>query len=231
MSKSYTYTAQDNLEVMKDAVNYNSYQCDFIEKEIKKFNNKSVKILDFGAGLGTFAEVLRARGYKIDCVEKDKNQAKVLTASGYKVYSDISKVKTKYDIIYSLNVLEHIKDDSKALTSLRTCLSKNGRIVIFVPAFMVIFTKLDVKAEHYRRYKIKQIKELADNSSLNISDVKYCDPVGFILALIYRIIGGDGNLNYKTIGLFDKYLFPLSVSLEPIFKKVMGKNVLAIFYK
>ncbi|HUD06365.1 MAG TPA: class I SAM-dependent methyltransferase [Candidatus Saccharimonadales bacterium] len=229
MAKEYFYTAQDNLETMKDAVNYNRYQRDFIQREISKLKNKKVKILDFGAGIGTYADMLRELGHKIDCVEKGKVQAKILRQKKYKTHEDIKHVKTKYDVIYSLNVLEHIKDDKKILASLKDCLSKEGVIIIYVPAFMSIFSNLDVKAEHFRRYRIKDLKKLANQTNLELKRIKYCDPVGFMLAIVYRIIGGSGNLNPKTIGIFDKYLFPVSALSERIFKKMFGKNVLGVF--
>lgn len=231
MVREYSYNAQDNLETMKDAVNYNRYQRDFINREVGKIKRRDIKLLDFGAGIGTYADMLKELGHNVDCVEKDKAQAKILREKKYKVYDDIQEVKTKYDVIYALNVLEHIKDHGKILSSLKNCLNENGVIIIYVPAFMLIFTNLDVKAEHFRRYRINDLRKLAKNTNLKLVRVGYCDPVGFALALIYRIIGGNGNLNHKSVGIFDKYLFPVSVLLERVFRRILGKNVLGVFSK
>ncbi len=231
MVKEYSYEATDILEALKYAVKYSRYQCDFLEAEIKKFKQKTIRILDFGAGIGTYSDMLKDLGYTIDCVEKDPDMIKLLKKNHRNVYDDISKVKGKYDIIFSLNVLEHIKDDKKALVDLKGCLGDKGRIIIFVPAFNIIYNKLDKKSGHYRRYRKNDLEKLADNTKLQLVSVKYSEPIGFILAFIYRLIGGSDKLNPRSVSIYDKYLFPISVFLEPLTRRWFGKNILGIFTK
>lgn len=231
MSKAYVYSAQDNLETMLDAVNYNRFQRDFIQAEIRAVKKKPAKVLDFGAGIGTYSDMVRTKKQPIDCVELDPNHAKILKQKGYKVFKDIKDVKHKYDLIFTLNVLEHIKDDTKALKSLANAVADNGEILVFVPAFMLIFSGLDVKAEHYRRYKISDMKRLASKAGLKIKSIKYVDPVGFFGALFYKIIGGSGTLTPRSVHIFDRYLFPISIFVEPLFRRLLGKNVLVVFVK
>lgn len=235
MGKKYTYQADHRypgsiLEALKSAVKYSQYQCNFLEAEIKKYNRKKVRILDFGAGIGTYAGMVKDLGYTVDCVEIDPDMTKLLKKS-HKVYADIKDVKQKYDIIYSLNVLEHIEDDVKALAALKDCLSDNGEIVLFLPAFNILYNKLDRISGHYRRYRKGDLKKLAENADLKLAAVKYSEPIGFILALIYRVIGGSDNLNPRSVATYDKYLFPVSVFLEPPTKQLFGKNILGIFTK
>ena len=235
MAKKYTYQADHRypgsiLEALKYAVKYSQYQCDFLEVEIKKYNRKTVKILDFGAGIGTYSDMIKDLGYTVDCVEPDPDMTKLLKKN-HKVYTDIKQVKEKYDVIYSLNVLEHIEDDTKALADLKNCLSAKGEIILFVPAFNITYNKLDAKSGHYRRYRKKDLRKLAENTKLKLVKVKYSEPIGFILGLIYRIIGGSDELNPKSVALYDKYLFPVSVFLEPPTKELFGKNILGIFTK
>jgi len=231
LGKKYSYQATDILEALKHAFKYSRYQCDFLEAEIKKFNHKKVKILDFGAGIGTYPDMLKELGYEIDCVEKDPDMIKLLKKNHRKVYEDISLVKEKYDVIYSLNVLEHIEDDTGMLAQLRGCLKDNGKIIIFIPAFNLIYNKLDVKSGHYRRYRKKDFRKLAEDTNLKLARVNYCEPIGFIIALIYRIIRGSDNLNPRSVHVYDKYLFPISVYLEPATKRFFGKNILGVFTK
>jgi SAM-dependent methyltransferase len=231
LAKKYSYEATDILEALKYAVKYSRYQCDFLEAEIKKFKQKNIKILDFGAGIGTYSDMLKDLGYTIDCVEKDPDMIKLLKKNHRNVYDDISQVKGKYDIIYSLNVLEHIKDDKKALAELKSCLGDKGKIILFVPAFNVIYNKLDKKSGHYRRYRKNDLEKLADNTKLQLISVKYSEPIGFILAFFYRLIGGSDKLNPKSVSIYDKYLFPISVFLEPLTRRWFGKNILGIFTK
>jgi SAM-dependent methyltransferase len=231
LSNAYVYSAQDNLETMLDADNYNNYQRDFINKAINSVPGRKKTVLDFGAGIGTYADMVRTKKQPIDCVEPTAAQAKILKTKGYKVYKDIKDIKSKYDVIYALNVLEHIEDDQSILAALGGVVSDKGKIVIFVPAFRLIWTGLDDKAEHYRRYRINDMKRLAKATGLKIESVKYCDPVGFFGALVYKLIGGSGTLTPRSVFIFDRFFFPVSKFVEPIFRKILGKNVLVIFVK
>lgn len=63
---------------MQSAVNYNKYLHDLVKREIRTTTKKNVKVLDFGAGIGTYADILKDRGIKVDCVEVDPNGVSVL---------------------------------------------------------------------------------------------------------------------------------------------------------
>jgi SAM-dependent methyltransferase len=231
LSKSYVYTAQDNMETMADAVNYNHYQQQFILRVIDSVKSKEKAILDFGAGIGTYADMIRSAKQPVDCVDLDPHHLKVLREKGYVAYQEIGDVKKKYDVIFSLNVLEHIKDDRAALAALRNAVSDNGKILLFVPAFPIAWTSIDNIAEHYRRYRIADMQRLAHETGLHIESIQYCDPVGFFGALFYRLIRGKGTLSSRSVYIFDRFLFPISRALEPLFQRVLGKNILVTFTK
>jgi len=229
--EEYLYTGQTNLEVMQSAVNYNKYLHDLVKREIRTTTKKNVKVLDFGAGIGTYADILKDRGIKVDCVEVDPNGVSVLKKKGYKVYSSAKEIKRKYDIVYSFNVLEHVEDDTALLREMKEVIKDDGSIIIYVPAFNSILTQLDVLVEHLRRYRSSDMTYLAIRSKLKIKRLQYCDPIGFILAYIYKLIGGSGNLNPKTIWIFDRILFPFSRALELVTRKLFGKNILVVYKK
>lgn len=226
--KEFVYTGQNNLEAVQEAVNYNNFQRNFVLEQVQKINKKTVKVLDFGAGIGTYADMIKDEGITVDCLEPDAKQAKILKQKGYKNYTSINQVKQKYDVIYALNVFEHIENDSEVLAELKSLLAKNGRIIIYVPAFNALWTKMDDLVEHCRRYTIGMAKSLSQEAGLHPERVTYHDPIGFFAALTYKIMRGDGSLNPRTVKFYDKFLYPVSRRVEPVTGKVFGKNVLAI---
>lgn len=229
--KPYIYTGQENLESLKDAKNYNNYLISLVKKEIQTGPNNTPKILDFGAGIGTYADTLKSMGMAVDCIEPDANQAKILEQKGYKVFSDISLAKEKYDVIYAFNVLEHIKDDKKIMQQLARALAKNGRLIIYVPAFQILFTELDRIVEHFRRYRLQDLRRLALQSDLMINQLFYADPLGFFAALAYRLLRGSGQLKPSSVKIYDTALFPLSRLLQLLTFKLFGKNAVLIAQK
>ena len=71
------YTGLSNLEVMEEAVRYNQFLLDLIlPSEIERR-----RVLDFGAGTGTFAQKLLAKGADIACVEPDPQLRAALPAA------------------------------------------------------------------------------------------------------------------------------------------------------
>lgn len=223
------YSGTDNLEIMTYAKNYN----DFLINLIKINTKKEEKILDFGAGLGYYSKKLSDEGFDISCLEPDASQSNKIEELGLLTFKFLSQIENEsLDFIYSLNVLEHIKDDLGILNELKKKLKKNGKILIYVPAFNILYSSMDKKVGHFRRYTSSSLNTLALNSELNVIKIKYVDFLGFFVSLLYKIIGDkNGNISKGSVLFFDKYIFPPSKILDKIFNKIMGKNVYIILSK
>lgn len=225
----FVYTGCENLEAMAEAKNYNKYLIGIITSNAPQ--TKKLKVLDFGAGSGTYADLLKEKaGIHVDCLEPDKKLQKTLSTKGYKVYSGIASLKPKtYDIIYALNVLEHIQEDGSVVTQLKEALKPGGKLIIYVPAFQLLYSSMDKKVEHVRRYRKNRLRSFADTAGLKINSLHYCDPLGFGAALTYKIIGRkDGVISPSSVKAYDKTVFPASKLFEPITKHFFGKNVVLV---
>jgi SAM-dependent methyltransferase len=224
----FAYTGCDNLEVMAEAVNYNRFLVDSVDRYV---TGPSERVLDFGAGAGTYADMLGERGIKPDCLEPDRDLQGVLQAKGYEVVDldEVSASADRYDVIYTLNVLEHIKNDQEAAEQLASLLAPGGKLVIYVPAFEILFTSMDVKVEHFRRYRRANLNRILRNAGLEIVESRYCDPLGFFATLAYKVLGrADGTINPGALKLYDRVVFPVSKALQSVFGRVFGKNVLVV---
>lgn len=232
MSKKedFIYTGVDNLEAMIEAKNYNAFLVSLIKKQLK---GKQSRILDFGAGTGTYAEMLeKQEGITPDCLEPDASLKEGLKSRGFKVFTDIEKVPSNtYDLIYALNVFEHIEDDFNEITKLKRVLKKGGRIVVYVPAYQVLFSDMDKQVGHYRRYRLNRLSNLAEKAKLKKREVVYYEPIGFLAALVYKGFRGKGVLSPKSIRTYDRYAFPISKTLQPLFRKFFGKNAILVAEK
>ncbi|WP_084436537.1 class I SAM-dependent methyltransferase [Aldersonia kunmingensis] len=216
---------------MADAVNYNRFLLDCVSEHV---DSPNVRVLDFGAGAGTYADMLAERDISPDCLEPDKDLQQALRSKGYRVVDpDLSNAETgKYDVIYTLNVLEHIKNDQEAAEELAALLRPGGTLVVYVPALEVLFTSMDVKVEHYRRYRRTQLNRILRNAGLDIVASRYCDPIGFFATLTYKVMGrSDGTINPRALKLYDRAVFPLSKALHGVTGKLFGKNVLVVATK
>ena len=88
------------------------------------------------------------------------------------------------DLIFSSNVLEHIKDDYQILKDIKKKLRKDGTLFLYVPAKMILWSKLDESVGHYRRYEISKLRALCRKSGFKIVKIHYADFVGFFVTLL-----------------------------------------------
>ncbi|HEY8251602.1 MAG TPA: hypothetical protein VIG70_13435, partial [Burkholderiales bacterium] len=72
------YSGAPNLEIMEAAVRYNG----FLLGLITPLAAGGKRVLDFGAGTGTFAAELQQRKVDIQCVEPDAGLRRALEAKG-----------------------------------------------------------------------------------------------------------------------------------------------------
>ena len=114
-------------------------------------------MLDFGCGTGAFLEHLEQFG-NVSAVDSDpsavafchsrgRTEVKLVPPGAPLPFADGA-----FDLVTSLDVIEHIDDDVAALRELRRVLRPGGRLLVAVPAFMFLWGKQDEVSHHHRRY-------------------------------------------------------------------------------
>jgi SAM-dependent methyltransferase len=218
------YEGKDNLEAMESAHNYHA----FLVSMILAHADPSKPQLDFGAGTGTHARRLRDRGLVVKCVEPDHELASQLRLAGFDVAARPLEFGEAFASIYSLNVLEHIEDDDSALRDLFTVLHPGGRLVLYVPAFSLLFSEMDRRVGHFRRYRARMLRGQVEAAGFRVVECRYVDSLGFVAAFVYRMLERDGNLSERSISLYDRWVFPASRILDRAVSKWWGKNLLLV---
>lgn len=224
------YIGHDELFMIEHLKNYNKSIVSKGEKYIKS----NFKVLDFGAGIGTLLDPFEFK-FKIRpyALEIDTLQSNIIREKGFYCFDNLNQVeKETFDFIYSSNVFEHIEDDNIELIELAKKLKPNGFLYLYLPANNFLWSELDDKVLHYRRYNKENIKKLLKNSNLTILDVKYCDPIGAIFTLLFKLFSIQlKEVNSKKLKMFDKYFFPFNFILEKVLIHKFGKNVMIILKK
>ncbi|MBE6452511.1 MAG: class I SAM-dependent methyltransferase [Alphaproteobacteria bacterium] len=224
------YSGEENLEIMNKAVNYNGRLLELLQKLIASKNDM---IADLGAGNGYFVKELRELNYKnLVCVEPAQNMQKYLKE--FEVFLSMEDIEDcSLDFIYSLNVLEHIENDNAVIEQIYNKLKKGGKMLIYVPAFPCLYSKMDRKVGHYRRYLKDELSKKVERSGLIIEDCKYADFLGFFASLIFKMLPSQSGVpSVKSIKFYDKFIFPLSVLADKITKgKLLGKNLYLVAVK
>jgi SAM-dependent methyltransferase len=216
------YSGVDILEALESAHNYNDYLTHLIRE-----STQSKDLIDFGAGIGTFSKRLRLAGYHVKCVEPDPLQRQRLEEQGFETLENITALADdSASFIFSLNVFEHIHDDSVAIREIRQKLKPGGILLIYVPAFECLWSSVDEKLCHYRRYSQAMLRRLVEQEGFAIENVRYADCLGFISAFVFRLFNINASMLTATlISFYDHWLFPPSRALDRLFDRWFGKNV------
>jgi SAM-dependent methyltransferase len=229
MSQEFTYSGSEELSAMEHMVNYNNHIISLLQKSHPCFE----QVLDFGAGIGTMAELMQPCCKELVCVEIDKSQQQRLNDKGFNVVDDLAKIPdNSQSLIYSINVLEHIEDDYAAIKQLNVKLAPGATLFIYVPAFNLLYTAMDKKVGHYRRYNKKRLKAVFHAANLEIKDMLYVDSLGFFASLLFKYIGSkQGEISPTQLQFYDKWVFPVSKFLDIFLRYFLGKNLLVIAKK
>jgi len=220
------YTGLDVLETLDSATNYNALLLALILESARGCR----RMLDFGAGIGTFSRLLRRQGVHVVCVEPDLYLADALVRDGFPTFKDINEIADdSFEFIFTMNVLEHIEDDRAILCRLGRKLKKGGKLLVYVPAFQCLWTSLDERLKHYRRYRRADLEGLVRSSGLSVWKTRYADSLGFFAALTFKILGNkQGYLSARAVNFYDSYVVPPSRILDVLFGRTLGKNVYVI---
>jgi SAM-dependent methyltransferase len=204
--------------------------------QVPAIDNSTWKLLEFGAGTGFLAELWKLN-FQItpDCIEIDPDLEAIIKARGFRCFPNISDLNLKYDAVYSSNVLEHIEDDQRILNDIREIILDNGMIGIYVPALPILFSEMDRRVGHFRRYTKKELVHKVESAGFEILSVSYVDSVGVLASLAIKVFGFKGKSLIGTVSslkVYDKYIFPISRLFDRLgFQYLIGKNLLVVAKK
>ena len=124
------------------------------------------------------------------CVEVDKQNKNYLCGDrGFQTFDELSQCSKDVDLVFSSNVLEHIEDDIAVLRAMSTQIKKDGKIFLYLPAKMRLWSELDEEVGHYRRYEYSELKYKCRKAGLNIEVINFADSIGFFATFALKIFG------------------------------------------
>ena len=218
------YNGAENLDVMALAENYNNALVNWLVPELET----AEKIVDFGAGSAYLLRRIEDKlKRKILAVEPADNWDGFYAKHQILRCHSLEEVQDEtLDAIYTLSVLEHIRDDKDMVQLMWQKLRPGGKLLVYVPALPFLYSAMDKKVGHYRRYTKQALLELFDDS-WQVSYMRYVDILGVAASIGLKYFGAkDGNLNSFAVKIFDRFIYPVSLICDKITQgKIIGKNL------
>ena len=149
---------------------------DHVLRQIARIDpGRPMRILDIGCGDGLMWPKLKRFG-DVEGIEPD---ASLIPANSPNRPSiEVAPFpgrprQQRYDLIVMLDVLEHIQDDRGALARVVDLLAPGGHYVMTVPALMLLWSEFDAVNGHFRRYRVPPLRQLLQQSGLDVLNVNY----------------------------------------------------------
>jgi SAM-dependent methyltransferase len=220
---------QETLESLDDAVNY----ADWIVHLLGPYLDG--RILEIGAGHGTMSERL-ARFGPLTASEPSESAHAVLN-SRFDLDDGISVLRAdalgavdgrSFDAIVMINVLEHIEDDAGTVKALAGSLNPQGHLVLYVPAFPLLYSKFDRRIGHHRRYRRRGLVRLLRDAGLELVETRYVNLPGAILwFLSARLLRMTPTRRWSAI-LYDRVAVPVVRRVEAVLPIPFGQSLLCV---
>lgn len=227
-----TSLGAQTLESMSQAVWYNKWTLNKFEKYLRG------DILEVGCGIGNFTSSLTKYG-RVWAIDVNKNyirQLKKISEKGEKIgMGDIENGKyffkdKKFDCVVCINVLEHIKDDQKALENIFKLLKKDGHLILLVPSFDFLYGGIDKAIGHYRRYSINSLQNFLTKAGFGIIYKRILNMMGAIGWFISARLFSDTKVDENRIKIFNA-IAPIVLPIEDMIEPPFGTSMLIVAKK
>lgn len=220
------------LESMSQAVWYNRWTLEKFKNFIKG------QILEVGCGIGSFSKLLLQYGNltAIDINDEYLKEAKNEIAGQAEIgIGDIEQNKyffkeKVFETIVCINILEHLRDDQRALKNIYQLLAPKGVLILLVPAHKFLYNLIDESIEHFRRYEKEELINQLKNCNFEIVKKRNLNFLGGIGWFIAGKFFSETKVSETKIKIFN-LVSPPFLLLENIFEPPFGTSILVIARK
>jgi SAM-dependent methyltransferase len=212
-----------------------------IHAQMKK--HKLRTIWEVGAGNGAVCIGLSKLGHEVIAVEPLYAGARYIASQRLVTFGstlDELKLPNKsIPAIGAFDVLEHIENPVPMLNEFSRVLSKNGFLLITVPAHQFLFSEYDSSIGHFRRYSVSELRSQLSVAGFEIVSCRFLFsflvPFAWVLRVLPEKIGLKNSATSRQsartqfrIAQWLSAVFRSLVAIEKIFRLPFGLSILAV---
>ena len=191
---------------------------DIWEKHYSEFSDfityqkvEGVKILEVGGGDLSLAEKLLENGIdKIEVIEKNiKTENFSEKINVFKGFLEDYNKSSKFDLIYSSHVLEHIENVQKHIEKISTLLTNNGRLIFSLPNFekwIKDFATNSFSQEHITYPTIENLSSILKSKGFKIDRIYEFRDHSIFIDAIFSNEQKDIEKNEQENKIYEKNL-------------------------
>ena len=200
------------------------------------------RILDIGTSTGTNLRMLRDLGYRSvtgldfspDAIRhcEDKGLGPVRQGD----ICALPFADSSFDLVLATDIIEHVDDDSRALSEIARVLAPDGAVLITVPTFPSLWGLQDRVAQHKRRYRLRPLVRKIEGVGLAVASRYYFNYILFApiwaarrVIDIFRIaLKSEGDVNNPILNSVLKAVFAFDIATARVLRPPFGVSALVI---
>jgi SAM-dependent methyltransferase len=183
--------------------------------------SQDARVLDAGCGSGRLLDELTIYG-RVSGLDINPDSVDVARRRGHDdvqegVVESLPWEDETFDLITSLDVVEHTADDRVTLRELRRVLAPGGYLLVTVPAYQALWSSHDVFNRHYRRYDRRMMRAAAGEVGLRVERMTYFNslllPPAAAVRLLQRVrrrgVPSNGDGHTSDVEMTPQWLTPM----------------------
>ncbi|HOY33068.1 MAG TPA: class I SAM-dependent methyltransferase [Bacteroidales bacterium] len=223
------------LNILSSANKFNKWIYETVKPFIKG------DILEIGSGIGNITQCFIEDRRRLTCSDISDSYCSILK-DRFKNSSYLHEVRCidiihkdfdneyadligNYDSIIAVNMVEHVENDRLAVQNCGKILRKGGRLVILVPAYQWLYNRFDTELEHFRRYRIEDLKTLVAHAGFRIDSARYFNFIGILGWWFSGSMLRSKNIPECQMSLFE-FLVPLIKVTDRIIMNKAGLSII-----
>lgn len=232
---------EKELATVQLLVNYHAWIFSTIQHHLGR------RLIEIGGGLGTFSDLLISRHLNtadnrtLEILEPSEQLFEHLSLKYHTRYQDLLRTgrltltkslftaaPEQYDTVVMINVLEHIEQDQCFADGVFKTLSPGGAFIVFSPALPFLYSELDRRVGHFRRYTKCGLASIFTASGFHVEQLRYMDMVGIIPWYLINVLAGSCSFNSSLTKVYDRFVVPFTRFAEDCCGALIGKNLLIV---
>lgn len=198
------------------------------------------RIVEIGAGIGNYTGLLLEHGRVLAAdpeaayvaylrrkfANHERFDAIELTLGDWPAETRDEVRRFRPDTFVCMNVLEHVEQDAAAIESMYDCLEPGGHIALVVPAHTWLFSPLDRRYGHFRRYSRSDVPRLlARLTGASLPRCRYQNAAAVPGWWVNHVLLKRERLSPSQTVLFDRLLVPFAAAFERVVPVPIGLSL------
>lgn len=205
----------------------------------------NARVLDIGTSTGANLRMFKQLGFQnVTGIDMSDDAIRYCERKGFGPIhkGDICAMPfadSSFDLVLATDIVEHVDDDTGAMSEIARVLSPGGTALITVPAFLSLWGTQDEVSQHKRRYLRKPFAAIVSGARLRIIKCYYFNYLLFVpvwairkLILLLNIrLDHESQINNRLLNRIMLGVFRLDIRTAPIVRPPFGVSILVIAKK